>query len=446
MVKQINASFLCLVLTQVCLAGGITLTSHHALTNVTVVRLADQTDNSPESCQRKIDQLMDRVFGEARESKREVDTKDLERQRIETASKCVAAFSIDSVATEHLSALAKLYFQAERPAQADKAISRYLKSPQATTAGKAEILQMAIDFSIFFAKAADKSSSSERYLARLDQLGAPVIRQRMSARLRLVEHYLSVSDDAKALLHENEIANLSKALPAEAQKAALDEAIFTIDTKALFVCSTAGTARSRAIIEQTSPELIRLAHAEVWIGRILSRYLMDGQEAPQLFSRNVLNGSKSEGSGSVEKGHVTVLLFAAYWCGPCHEIYPEIKSIYRQFQDQPVRVQLVTQLSDPANDPKAPKPEEELKTIQKFYIEELKMPFPILIEGPVDKPSGDKQVDELKASRQWRLFSFYPMMLVIDKKGRTRAILIGTLPGQGERLRTKVEELLKEPA
>jgi hypothetical protein len=44
------------------------------------------------------------------------------------------------------------------------------------------------------------------------------------------------------------------------------------------------------------------------------------------------------------------------------------------------------------------------------------------------------------------LYNFYPQVLVIDKKGKTRAILLGTLPGQEDRLRAKVEELLKEPA
>ena len=121
--------------------------------------------------------------------------------------------------------------------------------------------------------------------------------------------------------------------------------------------------------------------------------------------------------------------------------------VARKSRADGVRVLLVTQLANPVYDSKAPKPDEELATIRKLYVDELKMPFPIIIEGPVDeKSSGDKIIDQQKKNRQWNLFSFYPMMLVIDKQGRTRAILIGTVPGQGERLRTKVAELLKEPA
>jgi thiol-disulfide isomerase/thioredoxin len=447
MVKKIKASFMCLVLTHMCFASASTRNSRQAVADVAVAGSVAQTVTSPEACVSKMDQLSERVYREARESNREVDFKGLRRQRAEIANECVAAFSLNAVAAEHLSALTKLYFEAERQSDANKAISRYLKSPRVTKADKVEILRMAIDYSLSPAPAADTSALAEKYLAQLDQLGALVIRQRMSARLLLVGHYLSDRDDAKALWHETEIANLSKALPADAQKAALEEAIETIDFQALFACNDAGAARARAIIEQTSPELIRLAHAEEWLGRILSRYRMEGQEAPQLFPRNVLNAGKREDLSKPQKGQVTVMLFAAYWCGPCHAIYPQVVDIYRRFQDNGMRALLVTQLSNPANDPMAPKPEEELATIQKFYVDEVKMPFPIVIEGPVDeKSSGDKNVNQQKTNRQWRLFSFYPMMLVIDKKGRTRAILIGTLPGQGERLRAKIEELLREPA
>jgi len=446
MSKKIEASFMCLVLTHMCFAST-RRNSRQTVADFAVAGSVAQTVTSPESCLSKMDQLSERVDRDARESNREVDFKGLQRQRAEIANKCVAAFSVNAVAAEHLSALAKLYFEAERQSEANKAISRYLKSPGATKADKVEILRMAIDYSLSPAPAADTSALAEKYLAQLDQLNPFAIHDRMSARLPFVGHYLSNRDDAKALQYETEIANLSKALPADAQKVALEEAIRTIDFQALFACNELGAARARAIVEQTSPELIRLAHAEEWVGMILSRYRMEGQEAPQLFPRNVLNAPYSEGLSKPQKGQVTVMLFAAYWCGPCHAIYPQVVDIYRRFQDNGVGALLVTQLSNPANDPKAPNPEKELATIQKFYVDEVKMPFPIVIEGPGDgKSSSYTNIDQQKKNRQWRLFGFYPMMLIIDKKGRTRAILIGALPGQGERLRSKIEELLREPA
>lgn len=446
MVQKIRTTFLCLAIAHFCFASPGTRNSRQAAPHASVANSVRQVVSSPKSCLSKIDQLADRVYREARESGREVDTKDLRRQKAEIANKCVAALSINSVDVEHLSALAKLYLEARRESQANRAISRYLKSARFTDADKAAILQMAINHSLYSAEAANQSVLAEKYLAQLDQLGAALIRQRMSAHLNLVQHYLSARDDAKALQHETEIVRLSKTLPVSAQKAALDETIATLNSLALWVCSTAGAGRSRAILEQIPPELIQLAHAEESIGTMLGRYLMHGQEAPQLFPRNVLNATNSEDPGQVRKGQVTVMLFAAYWCGPCHGIYPQVIDVSRKFKANGLQVLLVTQLSNPTDDPKAPKPDEELVSIRKLYVDELKMPFPIVIEGPINaKSSGDKIIDQQKKDRQWNLFSFYPMILVIDKIGRTRSILIGTVPGQGERLRTKVEELLKEP-
>jgi thiol-disulfide isomerase/thioredoxin len=445
MVKKIETTFLCFALAHFCFASAGTRNSHQAALNASVANSVSQKVSSPESCLSKIDQLADRVYREARESGREVDVKDLRRQKAEIANKCVAPFSINSVGAEHLSALAQIYFSAQRESQANKAISRYLQSPRATNTGKAAILQMAINYSLSSGETAYQSVLAEKYLAQLDQLDAMPIRERMSSHLTLVQHYLSASDDAKALQHETEIVRLSKTLPVSTQKAALDETIETVNSLALWVCSTAGAGRSRAIIEQIPPELIRLAHAEESIGAMLGRYLMEGQDAPQLFPTNVLNATDREDLGRVRKGQVTVMLFAAYWCGPCHAIYPQVIDVSRKFKANGLQVLLVTQLS-PTVDSKAPKADKELASIQRLYLDELKMPFPIVIEGPLDaKSSGDKIIDQQKKNRQWNLFSFYPMMLVIDKKGRTRAMLIGTVPGQGERLRTKIEELLKEP-
>jgi len=448
MLKKMKAFFMCLALTAPqYFASASPRSPRQAMADVEIAGSVLQTGTSPESCLSIMDQLSERVYRESRESNREVDFKALQRQRAKIANKCVAAFSVNAVPAEHLSTLAKLYFEAERKSEANQAISRYLNSSRATPADRAEVLRMAIDYSLFDAPAADEFDLAEKYLAQLDQLGALVIRQRISARLLLVGHYLSARADAKALLHETEIAYLSKGLSADAQKAALEEAIGTIDLRAVFDANNTGAARALAIVEKTSPELIRLAHAEEWLERTLSRYRMEGQEAPQLFPRNVFNVQNSDDLSKPRKGKVTILLFAAYWCGPCHAIYPPVVDVYRRLQDSGVQALLVTQLSNPANDSKAPKPDKELTTIQKFYVDEVKLPFPIIVEGPVDeKSSGATNIDRQRTNRQWRLFSFYPMILLIDKKGRTRAILMGTPAGQGERLRAKIEELLREPA
>ncbi|HXU09710.1 MAG TPA: TlpA disulfide reductase family protein [Blastocatellia bacterium] len=399
---------------------------------------------SPESCVGKIDKLNEKTYRKARESGRAVDAQDLRRRRAEIADKCLGDLAIDKLAVEHLPALAKLYFEVNRQSEAFEVVTQYISKARAGSDDRAGVVLTAINYSLYSATAFEKAALAEKYLALLEHSGFP-IRQRIDGHLRLVEHYISKGLDEKAVVHEIAIINLSKELSAVEQKSALDDTISTIDNQALVACSVQGAQRSRAIVEQLPPELVRLAHAEGWVEAILSRYLMEGQAAPELSPKFVLNAPNKEAGSGAKTGQVTVMLFAAHWCGPCHEIYPAVIDAQRRFQDQGVRVLLVTQLSDPTSDPKAPKPEEELAMVRRVYLDEMKMSFPILVEAPADRaPTGDANIDRQKANRQWKLFSFYPMILVIDKKARTRTILIGTLPGQGDRLRTKIEELLKE--
>src|SRR6266536_2475644 len=122
---KVRASFVCLILTHLFFSSAAPRTAHQAQTKAEVAAFAGQTVTSPQSCLSKIDQLAERIYREARDSGREVDVKELGQKKSEIANNCLAAFSINSVALESLPDLAKLYFQAHRQSQADKAIGRY---------------------------------------------------------------------------------------------------------------------------------------------------------------------------------------------------------------------------------------------------------------------------------------------------------------------------------
>jgi hypothetical protein len=104
---------------------------------------------------------------------------------------------------------------------------------------------------------------------------------------------------------------------------------------------------------------------------------------------------------------------------------------------------LATHLESFFGDRKGLTPDEEAAAIKDYYVVQKKLAFPILIEAA---PAKESESATAEKGRHAFLYNFYPQVLVIDKKGKTRAILLGTLPGQEDRLRAKVEELLKEPA
>ena len=90
-IRKITASLVCLILSHLCFAGATPRSAHQAETEADYDSFAGQTVTSPQSCLSKIDQLNENVFREARESGREVDVKDLDRQQTTIASHCVAA-------------------------------------------------------------------------------------------------------------------------------------------------------------------------------------------------------------------------------------------------------------------------------------------------------------------------------------------------------------------
>ena len=211
----------------------------------------------------------------------------------------------------------------------------------------------------------------------------------------------------------------------------------------LIKCSEDGPDKALAILRQIPPEIITLSGAGPDVAVGIARYSLAGQPAPAIAPKYVLNNA----AGPIdleERGRVTVMVFAAHWCGPCRVIYPQATSLYEKYRDDGLQVLLVTQLYGFFGDRKELKPEAELAAIRDHYTVEMKIPFPILIEDSSREGRSSKVDSGASVVRHEYLFSFLPQMLVIGKSGTTRAILLGTLPGQGERLRTKVEELLKE--
>lgn len=400
-----------------------------------------QSALSPESCLSEIDELNAQAYREAIGSGQEVDRTGLRHRSKMIASKCASSYSFASVRQEQLPALSRLYFVAGQPSRAYNAVSRYLKLPLISKTAKAELLLRTIGFSIAYVT--NSGNAAEAYIKRLDSLGDDFVRQRISGHLQLAKHYLTSGRGADAFRHEAAIINLSGKLKPDERKTTSAEVVNEIIQLSMIQCSEEGPSKALAILRQILPELVSLSGAEPEVEVGIARYLLVGQPVPPIAPKYVLNNAG--GAGDLEmRGRVTVMVFAAHWCGPCRVIYPQAASLYERYRDDGLRVVLVTQLYGFFGDRKGLKPEDEVAAVRDHYAVEMKIPFPILIEDSSHEGRSGRVDSGASVVRHEYLFSFLPQVLVIDKSGTTRAILLGTLPGQGDRLRTKVEELLKE--
>jgi len=412
-----------------------------------------EKQRSPESCVAEIDALLGRTYREAQEAERDVDQQALRVAIERIANGCISSFSVASVRPQQLAALSRLYLHARQAGKAQESVSRYVNS-RASKASKAEILLLALNFSLYpdglleslhkSPDGAKQASHAEAYLKKLELLGPTLVRQQVTGNLQLAKHYLVEENPPAALQHQSKIIRLSRRLKPGERKSALAQSVGELSQLAMMTCTVVGPDKALFIIKQISSELIRIAGRRQDVSTEIERYSLAGRPAPQLLPKFTFN-SQSGTEDVQATGRVTVILFAAPWCGPCQALYPQVAAIYEKYRAEGLRVMLATQLEGYFGGRKGLKPDEEAAAIKDYYVVKKKLQFPILIEASSEGEAENATAEELTGGHAY-LYNFYPQVLVIDKKGKTRALLLGTLPGQEDRLRAKVEELLKEPS
>jgi len=131
-----------------------------------------------------------------------------------------------------------------------------------------------------------------------------------------------------------------------------------------------------------------------------------GKPAPD-FALEDLSGKKV--SLSSYRGKAVLINFWATWCGPCKIETPWLIDLRNQYSGQGFEVLGVSADDIDRDNPKLF--DSEKKDIAKF-VEQEKMPYPVLIEGDkVSKPYGG--LDSL------------PMSFFVDRKGTVVAVQVG---------------------
>jgi len=131
------------------------------------------------------------------------------------------------------------------------------------------------------------------------------------------------------------------------------------------------------------------------------------------FELSLIDGSKFKYTENKRK--IVVINFWATWCGPCISEIPELNELVENFKDNKDVIFLA--ITD-----------EDKKTVEDF-LKKQKFLYKLGING--------KEV-----RREFKVYAF-PTHFIIDKKGRIVFKQIGYIEGTGERLKSKIEELLK---
>ena len=118
------------------------------------------------------------------------------------------------------------------------------------------------------------------------------------------------------------------------------------------------------------------------------------------------------------KGKVVVINFWASWCPPCVHEMPSMESLYQQFKDKPFTILGVNMAESKAE-------------VNSFLSKKVKVTFPIVMDY------------DGAALKTWRVYAF-PTSYVVDKQGKIRYALFGSVLWDNPDIVSKIKMLINE--
>ncbi len=119
------------------------------------------------------------------------------------------------------------------------------------------------------------------------------------------------------------------------------------------------------------------------------------------------------------RGKVLVVNFWASWCPPCVHEMPSMETLYQRYPRSDFTILAVNMAEDH-------------KTITEFIQNRVRVSFPILLDS------------DGKALQDWQVFAF-PSSFVIDKQGKIRYALFGSILWDTPQVYEIIDKLIKEP-
>lgn len=369
-----------------------------------------------------------------------------QREAKEIGSQCASRFKVADVSGTDLIALSRLYLSTDKPDLAREAINRRLKAPNLTESERADVLVAAISVVLSGTPTEESVKLGEDYTAQTDALSYAQLKQKIDAHGKMAGHYGYMDVDAPNLLHHSILLKLIAQVPEQDRKAYLFQKASAYDHIALVQANRGQMDKAIATLRQAKIDVADPKVAPMF-DQSIERYSLIGQHVPPVRGSYWINAPPQTKEIDTA-GRVTLIQFTAHWCGPCRKSYPAMLKFHEKFAGKGLDVVLATELYGYFEQQENLKPDQELAADREYFAGKYKLPFKIAIEPRQDfsdrTPAGDAARREFNMSK-YRVGGI-PQIMLIDKQGIVRHILIGWDPANEEMINREIEQLLKEPA
>jgi thiol-disulfide isomerase/thioredoxin len=288
-----------------------------------------------------------------------------------------------------------------------------------------------------------RNAQAEKYVAELDTLPDTVVMDKISAHGMLNSYYRADDIDDGIIAHSTKLIDLGRKLTPEQRKAAGFTLIMAYNNLAEALAGQEQTGKALELLRLAPKELAGVDRVDEVIEPTLERYLLVGKAAAPIEAPHWLNAPA--GMATLDpKGAVRLIQFTAHWCGPCRESYPGIVRLSERFAGRGFKVTMVTQLYGFFESRRDLSPADELAADQKYFPAHH-ITFPVAVaDMPAAQTVDGKTVPGVNVNEANYKVGGIPQIMIVDKRGTIRLIMVGYDEKNEERLAALIGRLLAE--
>jgi len=362
-------------------------------------------------------------------------------ERVAMLRECAAQVDANKAAAADLGPLVDLYVETQQIDLAQKALARGLADDSLDTAGRANLLMLAVRTTLRQPKSPERNAAAERYVGQLDALGDAAIEQRLTAHSALNNYYRADDIDEGIIRHSTWLIDAGTRLDAERRKKFSGTIISAYINMAEAVAGQGENDRAVDLLKRAPLEWPEAGAVAACVKDVLARYALVGTAAPPVAAPLWLN--RTSAAPLELQGKVTLLQFTAHWCGPCKESYPGMKRLEQRFAKDDFQVVFYTRTYGYFEQERNLAPEQEIVRDRKYYAG-YGFTLPIAIGPPSSIFVDGKAKSQEDPVENAYAVGGIPQINVVDKKGNIRLVMVGYDDANEEKLASFIQKLLNE--